>query len=147
MAKSAAGMSTTTVRSFRAAAKKINKAARTLKDDFGPGLRMIAEEILTDVKDARPGHGVPVKDGHLRGSGRAEGPVGPKSAPTVSISFGGAAAPYALIQHEVTTFRHTVGEPRYLVRGLERWRENVSSAMAALRKKAADALDQERKGI
>lgn len=144
MAKSAGG-NTTTTRSFNAAAKKINKAAQQMKGGFGPGLRMIGEEIMTDVKDARPNHGVPVDEGTLRGSGRVEGPVGPKASPTVSLSFGGAAAPYALIQHEVTTFRHTIGEPRYLVRGVERWKPGQSAAMAKMRRKAADDLDQERK--
>lgn len=127
------GFSTKTMRSFRAAAKRINKAAKALGDLHGPGLRMIGEEIMTDVKDSRPGHGVPVDEGTLRNSGRVEGPDGPKDAPRVQMSFGGAAAPYALIQHEVTTFRHPVGEPRYLVRGMERWSPAGSAAWNMLK--------------
>lgn len=147
MAKSTAGMSTATVRSFRAASKKIAKAARELRDDFGWRLRTIGEEIMTDVKDARPGHGVPVDKGALRSSGRVEGPTGTSSNPQVSLSFGGASAPYALAQHEITTYHHTVGEPRYLVRGLERWNVNTSKAVAAMRKAAAKSLDQEKGGL
>lgn len=138
------GFSTGTMRSFRAAAKNINTAARQLGDQLGPGLRMIAEEILTDVKDARQGKGVPVKDGHLRGSGRADGPGANLKKPVVSISFGGSAAPYALIQHEVLTFRHTVGEARYLVRGLERWRKGASAAWSSLQRKAKDSTSKDR---
>lgn len=144
MAKSTANISTT--RSFNAAAKKINKAAQKMNGDLGPNLRIIGEEIMTDVKDSRPEHGVPVDQGTLRSTGRVEGPVGPQDSPTVSLSFGGAAAPYALMQHEITTYRHTVGEPRYLVRGVERWKPGVSAAMEKMRKKAADDLDQERRG-
>lgn len=136
MAKTSGGFSTATIRSFRAAGKRIAKAARSLKGNLGPALRMIGEEIMTDVKDSRPGHGVPVKDGHLRGSGRVEGPSGTEEAPKVALTFGGAAAPYALIQHEVMTFHHTVGEPRYLVRGMERWRPGTSAAMATLKRDA-----------
>jgi hypothetical protein len=140
------GMSTTTVRSFRAAGKKIARAARELRDDFGWRLRTIAEEILTDVKDSRPGHGVPVDKGILRSTGRCEGPTGKASNPQVEIGFGGPSAKYALVQHEVTTFRHTVGEPRYLVRGMERWNASSSPAVAAMKKAAAEKLDQEKRG-
>ena len=141
--KPGAGMSTTTVRSFRAAAKKIAVAARSLRDDFGWRLRVIGEEIMTDVKTSTPGHGVPVDKGALRSSGRVEGPTGTSEKPQVELSFGGSSAPYALIQHEVTTFHHTVGEPRYLVRGLERWHPDTSPAFVMLRRKAKEALAQE----
>lgn len=92
---------------------------------------------MTDVKASRSGHGVPVDKGTLRNSGRVEGP---NAKDQVELSFGGAAAPYALIQHEVTTFKHKVGEPRYLVRGLERWRAGGSAAMAALKENAKEGL-------
>jgi hypothetical protein len=144
--KAGRGMSTSTVRSFRAAGKKIARAARALRDDYGWHMRAIGEEIMTDVKDARPGHGVPVDKGILRSTGRVEGPTGPAAKPLVELSFGGAAAKYALVQHEVLTFHHKIGEARYLVRGMERWNVNSSTAVAAMKKAAAAHLNQENKG-
>lgn len=123
--------------SFGKAAKRIAQAARNIGDTVPQGLRMIGEEILTDVKSSRVGHGVPVKTGALRASGKVDGPMGDKKHVYVLLSFGGTAAGfndevgYALIQHEVLTFRHRVGEARYLVRGIERWSPTKSAAMAA----------------
>lgn len=128
-----AGLSAKTQQSFQAAAARISAAARLVRPSFGAGLRMIGEEIMTDVKASRPGHGVPVDRGFLRASGRAEGPEAGPRGPRVTLSFGGAAAPYALVQHEVTSYKHTVGEARYLVRGMQRWRMGGSAAVAAMR--------------
>lgn len=130
MAKATSGFSAATERSFRAAAKKINRAARAVLGSVS--LRAIGEEIMTDVKSSRPGHGVPVDKGALRASGRVEGTgTGALSTQRVSLSFGGSSAPYALIQHETLHYHHTVGEARYLVRGLERWNPNTSRALRA----------------
>lgn len=131
--------------SFNAAAKKIADAMREVGNEVSPTLLAVGEEIMTDVKASRPGHGVPVDKGTLRGSGRVTGPAGHRFRPFVTLSFGGAAAPYALIQHEVVTFKHTVGEPRYLVRGMERWKPGGSPAWLALQKNAKAALNRERK--
>ena len=46
---------------------------------------------------------VPVDTGNLRASGRVERPVTGKGRAEVEITYGGAAAPYALIVHEVPT--------------------------------------------
>lgn len=83
---------------------------------------------MTDVRASRPGHGVPVDEGTLRSTGRVTGPV----ANRVRLSFGGAAAPYAVIQHEDLELSHRVGEPRYLVRGLQRFRPDGSAAIRGL---------------
>ena len=137
----AKGFSQATMKSFKAAAATINAAAAKLRRDVYPlGLRMIGEEIMTDVKNSRAGHGVPVRKGTLRGTGRVEGPTG--EPPQVSLSFGGAAAPYALVQHEVLTFAHPVGEARYLVRGLERWSAGASNAMHVLGRSAEQTLNR-----
>ena len=124
--------------SFRAAARKIESAGHQLGEKNISGLRRIGEEIMLDVKASRPGAGVPVDKGTLRGSGRVEGPTQDE----VTLSFGGAAAPYALEQHENTALRHRVGESRYLVRGLDRWAANGASVKAAL-----DALRREFEAI
>ncbi len=124
-----------TTESFRRAAQRISNAARSMGSINGQALRMIGEEIMTDVKASAPGHGVPVDQGTLRSTGRVDGPSAATGKPSVTLSFGGAAAPYALTQHENMSYRHTVGEPRYLVRGVERWTPSKSGAWAWLRKR------------
>ena len=127
--------------SFNRAAKRIEKLDTRMKKRQVPsGLRLIGEEIMLDVKAARPGAGVPVDTGVLRSTGRVEGPANDE----VTLSFGGAAASYALEQHENLEIRHRIGEARYLVRGIQRWQRDgasVKRAMAHLAK-AIDAVAQ-----
>ncbi len=125
-----------TSRSFRAAARAIESFGRQMEKRTPSGLRMIGEEIMTDVKSSRPGHGVPVDEGPLRASGRVAGP----QRGEVELSFGGASAPYALRQHEDLTLNHTVGEARYLVRGVERWKPGQGAALAHLQREAVEAI-------
>ncbi len=117
-----------TRQSFKAAAKQIERLSMKLRKKTISGLRVIGEEIMLDVKASRSGAGVPVDEGTLRSTGRVEGPKHDE----VELSFGGAAAPYALEQHENVSLRHTVGEARYLVRGLDRWQANGASVKRAL---------------
>ncbi len=123
-----AGAKRKTKQSFAKAAKQIEKLAVGIHGKAIFGLRLIGEEIMLDVKAARPGAGVPVDEGTLRSTGRVEGPKHDE----VELSFGGAAAPYALEQHENMELHHTVGEARYLVRGLERWQRDGASVRKAL---------------
>lgn len=125
--------------SFRNAAKDIERFARSAKMETKQAVREIAEEVMTDVKASAPGKGVPVDTGALRSSGTVEGPD-PRNL--VVIGFGGQAAPYALKQHERTDYSHTVGEARYLVRGLERWEPGGSSAMKALKRNMEFAAER-----
>jgi len=59
---------------------------------------------------------VPVRDGILRASQVVTRPEdSPRSeVVSVSISYGGAASAYAMVQHERTDFKHTVGKAKYL---------------------------------
>lgn len=134
-----------TQKSFKAAAARVAKAAREIARRFPRGVRLIGEEIMTDVKASRPGHGVPVDTGALRGTGRAED-LGTPTLPRVELSFGGAAAPYAMDQHENMTYHHTVGEPRYLVRGVERWQPGGSAAVQSLKRNAEAGIKSASKG-
>lgn len=127
MAKRLAGKQRT-LQEFKRGAKKIEKLAKNLGKKVPSGLRLIGEEIMLDAKASRPGAGVPVKTGALRSSGRVEGPLNDQ----VTLSFGGAAAPYALEQHENVFLHHRVGEARYLVHALERWQPGGASARAAM---------------
>lgn len=114
--------------SFKAAGRRIEVLAKRTGAAVPSGLRLIGEEIMLDVKAARPGEGVPVDTGALRSSGRVEGPA----LNVVTLSFGGASAPYALKVHEELDTPHTVGEARYLVRGVERWQRDGASVKRAL---------------
>lgn len=122
-----------TQRSFRRAAKRIAKFADDMEGETGNTVRQIGEEIMTDVKASRKGKGVPRDLGTLASTGQV---TGPQQGGEVILSFGGPAAPYALIQHERMDYSHDVGEARYLVRGVERWDSTRSQAMAALRANA-----------
>lgn len=127
--KAARAFSAATKQEFKRAALKIDKLASGMAQKTPDAVRMIGEDIMFDVKASRPGAGVPVDTGVLRSSGQVEGPTGIKG--DVILSFGGAAAPYALVQHENTQFAHKVGEARYLVRGVERWQPHGASAQRA----------------
>src|SRR5260221_10205362 len=111
------GRGTSTEQSFILAARQIQLFAGAMQKVAPQALRGIGEEIMTDTKASAAGHGVPVKTGALRASGTVEQPL----PLAVDLSFGGAAAPYALAVHENVAAHHAVGEARYLVRALERW--------------------------
>lgn len=68
-----------------------------------------AERIM-GVAKAR----TPVDTGALRGSGHVQAPVVALGRVGVTLAFGGAAAPYAVIVHEDLTARHVVGQAKFL---------------------------------
>lgn len=103
----------------------------------GSALRVIGEIVMTDIKATRKGKGVPLDRGPLRASGRVSGPTGGDN-PVVTLSFGG---PYALRQHEELSYRHNVGEARYLVRGVQRFQEDPRSGRQALRDNLREATE------
>lgn len=124
---------------FTRIARKMNRVADEMGLAMGSGLRVIGETIMADVKASRPGHGVPVDTGALRSTGRVTGPEGVRKA-VVRLSFGGPAAPYAVKQHELD-YRHTIGEKRYLVRGVERYPQTgIRAGREALKANARAAL-------
>lgn len=90
---------------------KLAKLAREAPFVSAQALRIEAEVIMTRSK----AEFVPVDLGTLRSSGRVrQSKFRPGGDIEVELSFGGAAAPYALIQHEELRFRHKVGEAKYL---------------------------------
>lgn len=128
--------------SFALVARRIKKEAKEMGGNVDIAKREIAEEILTDIKAAAPGRGVPVKTGALRGTGQVEGPN--EQGGDVKISFGDAAVTYALTQHERVDFHHEIGESRYVVRGMERWRPGGSAALRALQMRTRRRLRRKR---
>lgn len=123
--------------SFMEAADAFRELERKMDEVPEKGLRDIGEEIMADVKASRHGKGVPVDEGTLRSSGTVRGP---DSDGAVRLTFGGPSAPYALVQHERTDYSHTVGESRYLIRGMERWQPDGSAAVAAMRANTIQAI-------
>lgn len=53
---------------------------------------------------------VPVATGNLRSSGRVEKPKSTETETSVEITYGGAAAPYAIYVHEIPHYRHAAGK-------------------------------------
>lgn len=124
-------------------AARIRAVGKDVPGGVGMGLRVVGESIMTDVKASSPGRGVPRDTGALARSGRVTGPVGSETNPRVRLSFGGASAPYALRQHETLTYRHEVGEARYLVRGVERFAEKgLDAAREGLEANARIGLEK-----
>lgn len=89
----------------------LTRLANQLPEKTASALFEVAEEILTLAKEKY----VPVDLGALRASGFVRFDNRFKEY-TVKIGFGGAAAPYALIQHENMQYKHTTGGPKYLER-------------------------------
>ena len=126
-----------TQRSFRGAAKAIEDLARQMSRRVPSGIRVIGEELLTDANQSRPGHGVPVDEDIMRSTGRIRGP---NNRGEVEWSYGGAAAPYTLRQHEDQSLRHNVGEARWMIRAIDRWKPGQGRALAKMQDEAVAAI-------
>lgn len=90
---------------FSKVRKWLDEMRRTAKRTLVRG----CEAIMTRSKQEF----VPVREGILKGTGH----VTPDPNPNViaaTLSYGGPAAAYAIVQHEDVTLRHTVGEHHYL---------------------------------
>jgi hypothetical protein len=123
----------TTKKSFRKISMRIKDLADKQGKVVSAPLRVIGEEIMTDVRATRPGMGVPKEWGDLMRSGRVTGPFSKGPSASVNLTFGGVAAPYALRQHEELTWNHPRGgEARYLVRAADRYDFDGGSAQKAL---------------
>lgn len=120
-----------TEKSFKRVAKQVDAFGKQMRKGFGVGLRVIGEEVMTDVRASRPGKGVPKDTGTLASTGRVETKTR-SGVLSVILSFGGAAARYALVQHERLDYKHVLGEARYLVRGVERYTFGGSAGLSAL---------------
>jgi hypothetical protein len=118
------------IRNIDQVRRKIEAAAKAGGEAMVSGLRVIGEEIRTDVAASRPGAGVPLDQGPLRASLRVQGPEKRGTVDVVQLVAGGAAAPYALRQHEELQYKHDDGEARYWIRGLERWQRGGTPEQA-----------------
>jgi hypothetical protein len=120
---------------FKAAGGKISRAMNKIRGRHVKQTAAgIGNEIFRDIHDNR----VPVDKGTLQRTGRVEA----KPGETI-IAFGGKEAPYAVAVHELLNHHHDHGEARYLVRGVEAWRESTSPTIAAAKRDAKRAIAQE----
>ena len=90
----------------------LDSVEKQAPERIGAALRTEGERIMTDSKR----NYVPVYQGTLRASGHVQGPTLRRNSAEVTLGYGGAAAAYALVQHERTDYAHTVGQSKYLER-------------------------------
>jgi len=98
----------------KALARQVQAMGREGLVELGRSLFKRGEEIMGDSKE----YYVPVapKDGGtLRSSGHVQPPVRTgANRMSVKLGYGGAAVPYAIVQHERTWYKHTTGQAKYL---------------------------------
>src|SRR5262245_43092758 len=78
------------------AQRRLQQIAGAIPSDIGAGLHEEAESIMADSKE----NYVPVDSGTLRGTGHVQPPEVTASGASVTLGYGGPAAPYALAVHE-----------------------------------------------
>jgi len=84
-------------------------------DKMKQGLRVEAETVMTDSKD----NYVPIDLGALKSSGHVKPVERSGKSLEVTLAYGGAAAPYAVVQHENPDFFHPNGKSwKYLEKPL-----------------------------
>lgn len=135
-------------KAFLEEAKAIESYAHAAGEPLVNGLVVIAEKIRSDVVISRAGAGVPRDEGHLANSIRVGTPEYVGAKVQVPLTAGGASVPYALRQHEELTWKHKLGEARYLVRGLERYIAKKTDLKQVYNDMAKQALEyaQRKKG-
>lgn len=92
----------------------LKKAREEMKTAVARALYVAGNVVMTDAKQRAP-----VDFGTLRASGYVTLPDPNSAKPKVEVGFGGAAADYALVQHERTEYRHEVGEAKYLAKAID----------------------------
>lgn len=79
---------------------------------------------------------VPVDHGPLKTSGHVQLPQMESSGPLIVLGYGGPAVKYAVVQHERLTYKHKVGQAKYLeIPALDRAAVMDQSVAARLRKR------------
>lgn len=99
---------------FAEAEAKLQKIDSSMLDILGGVLRREGENIMSRSVPL-----VPVDTGVLRASRTVQGPKiggtrGIAKTVVVTLGYGGAAKAYATIQHENLSYRHTVGQAKFL---------------------------------
>lgn len=90
------------------AKKQTREELQLAREAVAGALYVAGNVVMTEAKRRAP-----LDTGVLRASGYVTLPEAGEK-PKVEVGFGGAAAAYALVQHERTELKHEVGEAKYL---------------------------------
>jgi hypothetical protein len=112
---------------------KADKLVEDYQTNSMAGVYNLAQEIKALSQER-----CPVKEGTLRGSCRVR-----KSKDSVSITYGGASAPYALEQHERIDFHHDVGQAKYLESAFDELKGELNNRIEEANKRGFGKLVEE----
>ncbi len=98
-----------TVKGTQATARHIAALGPRVETRIQGVLRAVAESRLTEMKQRTP-----VDEGTLKGTLHVTRPRRTFSGQEVGWAAGGPSAPYAAVQHEDTTLRHTTGQAKFI---------------------------------
>lgn len=111
----------------------LRKIAAKFPDRVAAAIYQEAQIEMTEAKRRTPVD--TTKDaphpGQLRASGRVHTPVRKGRNISVTMSFGGAAADYAIYVHEILTNFHPVGQAKFLESTLNESRSSMAARIAA----------------
>ena len=93
---------------------------------------MRACRTVMEVKRTEVVKRTPKDVGTLRNTIHVDGPESQGKRITVAIVAGGPAAPYAIVQHENLSFKHTEGQAKYLESVILESRSTIGADIAAL---------------
>lgn len=105
--------------------RKLQQIAKMFPQRVGAALYQEGQIEMTESKRR-----VPVETGTLRASGQVSEPEHVGRNITVTLSYGGAAKDYAIIQHENPDFIHKVGQWKYLESVLNESRSHMAARLA-----------------
>ena len=89
--------------------KNLQRLASDVPQLVGAAMFVEAEIEMTEAKKLTP-----VDLGNLRDTGHVQPPEYSGNEISVTMGFGGPAAPYALVQHERLDYFHEVGQAKFL---------------------------------
>lgn len=112
----------------------LRRYGRRANKGLAAGLYQEGERIMAVSKTE-----VPVDQGVLRSTGHVQLPKEEAGRVSVTLGYGGPAAPYALRQHEELSYRHTVGKAKYLS-------DPADAAMAGMDRRIAKVIERHIEG-
>lgn len=112
----------------------LKKLSREFPDHVGAAVYQEGQIEMTEAKRRTPVSPTPappgVVPGTLRASGRVSEPEQQGKTIGVTLSFGGAAEDYAVVQHERLDYLHTTGQAKYLESVLNESRSHMNARLA-----------------
>jgi hypothetical protein len=114
--------------------KAVKEIAKKFPDRVAAAIYTEAQIEMTESKRRCPVSPTPapkgVVPGTLRASGQVHKPDRDGSNISVTMSYGGAAAAYAVVQHENLDFHHTTGQAKYLESVLNESKQHMAARIA-----------------